>query len=152
MIKNESDYGTPETQAQGGGITKGYTEENERVAHINSQNHFDTLYARGHIDDKQWQAGEYLRRDAYMAGQFAYVRSSADFSVRGNVPDEPAEFIYRAKEKFKDAMAQLDAGQTLAIEIIVLDDGYIPGGWRRVKRGIQHLRAGLDVLVKVYGV
>lgn len=153
MSRQESDFGTLETQQQGNGIDKGYTADGDKVGKIREQNHFDWMRNRHIIDDKQWQAGEYLRNDAYISGQFAFVKSSADFTIKGNIPDEPAYLVTKAKEKYKAAMKELSFDQARVINIYVIDDGYITEIKKSVQRkNMDALRDGLDVLVRFYGV
>lgn len=148
----ESDYGCHETQQKGGGIDIGYTADGDHVGKLKYQNHFDYLYNRGVVDDLQWAAGEYLRRDAYVSGQFAYIKSSADFSVGGNNTDEQAPFVADTKKRYISAMKSLCYQEAFIINIIVIDDGYITGSWRKVKSANIILRDGLNSLIKFYGL
>lgn len=150
----ESDFGTPETQYHGGGITKGYNAQNEKVGRVNKQAPVDVLYHRGCIGDRQWQAAEYLRRDAKASGKFAYVRSSADFSVSGTVTEEAAEFITDARARYNRAIGCLDRYEEAVVSLVVIEEGYIKWITERKLRinGMGILRSGLDTLIKFYGV
>lgn len=151
---NESDFGTEQTQAQGGGITKGYSTESGKVARVNHQTPFDVLHHRGLIDDKQWEAGERLRRDAYVSGKFAYIKSSADFSVKGHITDQAADYIAEASIRYSNAIKSLDRYEEAIVSLIVIEEGYIKFITDRKLRlnGMAILRSGLDSLVKIYGV
>lgn len=147
----ESDFGTPETNSQGGGITKGYSTESGKVAKLNHQNHFDWMLHRGVVSEKQWEAGERLRRDAYISGQFAYIKSSADFSVKGNISSEPAEFVADAEVRYRAALKTLAIEELKMVNIYVIDDGYIMEKNRRKQiANLTSLRHGLDTLIKYY--
>lgn len=157
----ESDFGTPETQLRGGGVRIGYTEENEKVAIVKIQNHFDELFARHIIDHQQHSAGKFLQCEAEKAGQFSYIKSSADFDVKGNCKEYAVDVLLDARVTYNNSLAILDdkgfrgISERLVIECIVIDDGYLTnftknaGKLRRV-RGLLH--SGLDKLIKHYGI
>lgn len=160
-VHQESDFGTPETQLRGGGIRIGYNDENEKVGQLKKQNHFDELFARDIIDETQHAAGKYLQCEAERAGQFSYIKSSADFGVKGNVNEYAAESILEAKNRYNQALSILDnkgirgISEREVILRIVVTDGYLTnftknaGKLRRV-RGLLH--SGLDKLIKHYGI
>lgn len=150
----ESDFGTPETQAQGGGVTKGYSTESGKVARVNHQSPIDILYHKKCIDDKQWAAAERLRQDAHVAGKFSYVKSSADFSIKGNRDDEPAECVVRASKRYVDAISILEHQERSILIYVVLEEGYIRWITERKLRytAVNILRSALDKLIKFYGV
>lgn len=152
--QQESDFGTLETQKQAGGIVKGYTSENDKVARVNHQSPLDVLLHRGRITDKQWAGGEHLRRDAYVAGKFAFVKSSADFSVKGNIDEQPVDYVVDVSDRYNRAIRSLDRKEEAIVSLVVIDEGYIK--WisdRKLRlQGMDILRNGLDVLVKFYGV
>jgi hypothetical protein len=157
----DSDFGTPETQAQGGGITKGYTAEGEKVAKVNHQNGFDRLLAYSIITEQQHRAGEYFRRDAEKAHQFAYIKSSSDKDVKGNMTEYAAESIADAKRLYREIVSILDGtliggmSEQHVIQKIVIDDGYLTnftknaGKLRKVR---AHLHNGLNKLIRHYRV
>lgn len=160
-VHQESDFGTPETQLRGGGIRIGYTGENDKVATVKYQNHFDEIYARKIIDDKQHAAGKMLQCEAERAGIFSYIESSADFSVKSNSNEYPAESILDAKKRYNRSLSLLEQkglrgiSEREVIRCIVVTDGYLTsftknaGKLRRV-RGLLH--SGLDKLIKHYGL
>ena len=156
-----SDFGTPETQKQGDGITLGYTQEGGKVAKLNGSQHFDLLRTRGTIDDKQWQAGEYLKIDAGYAHQFSYIKISDDRDVKCNTNEYAAEAVADAKKRFDDIIALLDKtvingfSERDVVMRIVVTDGYLNDFTRnrwKVRQIRQHLINGLDKLIKYYGV
>ncbi len=149
---NESDFGTPETQKQGGGVTKGYSTESGKVARVRHQCPFDIIYHRGHIDDKQFIAGDRLRTDGYISGKFPYVKSSADFSVKGNRLDDPTTAMINASECYKNALASLDRYEASIAHLIIMEEGYLKWISDRKLRlnAMTILRSALDTLVKHY--
>lgn len=154
-IKNqESDFGTIETQTQGGGITKGYTAEGGKVARVKHQSPVDILYHRHRIDDKQWVAAERLRHDAQASGKFAYVKSSADFSVKGNGNDDPAKWVLESSERYNNALSALSNEEKSIVLYVVIEEGYIKWITERKLRhaAVDILRSALDILAKCYGV
>lgn len=150
----ESDFGTPETQKQGGGITKGYSTESGKVARVNHQAPVDVLCHRGNIDYKQWCGAERLRQDAQTSGKFSYVKSSADFSVKGNRDDEPAEWVTKASKRYNLALSCLDNEEKSIMLYVVIEEGYIKHITERKLRNtaVDILQRALDKLVKFYGV
>lgn len=160
-VHQESDFGTPETQLRGGGIRIGYSDENEKVGQVKKQNHFDELFARDIIDDKQHSAGKMLQCEAERAGQFSRIPSSADFSVKGNGSEYAADALMDAKSTYNASLSILDSkglrgiSEREVILRIVVTDGYLTnftknaGKLRRV-RGFLH--SGLDKLIKHYGL
>lgn len=153
--REQSDLGTTETQRKGNGIDLGYTPEGQRVGKLRGALHFDILFARGVIDHKQFTAGERLRDDAYSSGQFAHIKSSADFSVKGNVTEFMADRIAESGKRYRDAVSCLMGWEKLTIQIVVVDDGYMKNtstSPAKQRRAVNYLRDGLDRLVKFYGV
>lgn len=151
---SDSDFGTLETQLQSGGISKGYTADGQRVGKVRYQSPIDILYHRDRIDDKQWAAAERLRQDAQNSGKFSYVKSSADFSVKGNRKDEPAEWMIRAGNKYKVALSTLTNEEKSLVIFVVIEEGFIK--WLTdVKLKIvamDILRRALNILVKYYRI
>lgn len=155
MSREQSDFGTPETQAQGGGIDLGHNTDGQRVGKLRGAIHFDVLLARGVVTDKQHLAGEYLRRDAYASGKFAYIKSSADFSVKGNITEQSADFMIDAGRRFAEAIDSLVGWEKLAVNNVVIDDSYlksISSSPTKQRRAVGYLRSGLDRLIKFYGI
>lgn len=154
IVNQESDFGTPETQKQGGGITKGYTAEGGKVAKVNHQNPIDMLLNMGKIDDKQYKAAEILRQNAKTAGKFSFVKSSADFSVQGNKHDEPAEWVVMASQRYNNAISMLTNEEKSIVIYIVIEEGYIR--WisndKLRRTAMPLLRQALDVLIKFYRI
>jgi hypothetical protein len=152
--QQESDFGTPETQKQGGGITKGYATEGGKVARVKHQSPIDVLYHRHRIDDRQWEGAERLRNDAQMSGKFSYVKSSADFSVKGNRDDEPAECVVRASKRYNDALSMLSNEEKSIVLYVVIEEGIIKwiSDYKLRQTAVGILCGALDKLVKFYGV
>lgn len=151
---SDSDFGTFETQFQSGGISKGYTADGQRVGKVRYQSPIDILYHRDRIDDKQWAAAERLRQDAQNSGKFSYVKSSADFSVKGNRKDEPAEWMIRAGNKYKEALSTLTNEEKSIAIFVVLEEGFVK--WLTDVKlkliALDILRGALDKLAKYYGI
>lgn len=150
--RETSDFGTDEVRDRMGGVIIGYTADGLKIARGKYQNRFDYLLHKTIISDKQHEAGERLRVDAYRSGKFAYVRSSADHSVRGNIPDSPAEFIIRARENFKAALGMMTAEEIKIVNVYVIDDGYLEVKRAAREKNMMTLRSGLDALIKFYGI
>lgn len=150
----ESDFGTPETQSQGGGVTKGYSTEGGKVVRVRHQTPLDQLLNMDKISDRQWEAAERFRQNAMTSGKFSYVKSSADFSVKGNSKDDPVDWVIKASKNYNGALAALSEEEKNIVIYVVLEEGYIRWITERKLRhtAISILCRALDVLIKFYGI
>lgn len=151
----ESDFGTPETQSHGGGIRKGYTAENEKIAILLAGTHIAYLYNRGNINEQQAQAGDRFFSDALIAGKVPYSRSCCDRDIRCNTNDYFSERRIKSCLKLEEAM-RLFTSKEYNVVFRVVIKGEAVGGidthWRRVKANMVELCSALDKLIKLYHI
>ncbi len=151
----ESDFGTIETQKQGGGVYKGYTADGGKVAVLLEGTHLAYLLKRGNISDKQALAGDYFFRDALIAGKVPFVKSSCDHEVRCNTNTDPFEMMIRASFNLEKALRLFSFDEyTLIHRVVIKGEAVGAQGtkWREARVNMQILCSALDSLVKFYGI
>lgn len=149
-----SDFGTPEVQKQGGGITLGYTPEGGKIATLLEASHLAYLLNRGSISPKQALAGEYFFKDALIAGKVPYVRSCCDREIRSTGNNLSDIGVDAAISLEKAIMLLSSKEYDLIFRVVIKGEAVGAEGtkWREVKTNMQVLCGALDSLVKYYKI